>query len=114
MEKKERAEKLLASLEHRQELGEELAQAVALLESDLEAVVHNLPDQTSSKLYKLVFRRLTVIAQGTSHHRESWIEAYEFTPDFADLVAHSTQMVGRRGFEPRTSVLSGLRSNQLS
>ncbi len=96
MEKKERATRQLASLEQRQDLGEELAKAVALLESDLDSVVRALPYEALSKLCKLVFERLVVKAQGTSHHREAWIEGYKFTSDFAELVALSTPMVGLR------------------
>ncbi len=86
----------LASLERRQDLSEEPASAVALLESDRDSVVRALPNEALSKLCKLVFERLVVKAQGTSHYREAWIEGYEFTSEFAELVALSTPMMGRR------------------
>ena len=96
LERKEGAERQLAALEQREQLGAELAKAVALLEADLETVVQALPDEALSKLSRLIFKRMTVDAEGASHHRRGWIAAYEFTPELAELVALSMPMVGLR------------------
>ena len=80
------------------------------LESDLDSVVRALPNEALPKLCKLVFERLVVAAQGTSRHREAWIEGYKFTSDFAELVALSTPMVEQREFEPLIPCLQKVRS----
>ena len=96
LEKKERAERQLAALNQREELSGDLAQAVALLEADLESLVKALPNEAMSKLCKLIFRKVSVEAQGPNHQRDCWVQRYEFTPDFSDLIAHSTRMVELR------------------
>jgi site-specific DNA recombinase len=123
MEKKERAERQLEALRGRRELSGELATAVALLSDNMGWVIETLPDEALSKLCKLVFRRVVVGVSGSSHRKGSWIEAYEFTPEFADLVAHSTQMVDLPGcnrpfneFDTKVGLnsIALLRSNRLS
>ena len=81
-----------------------------LLESDLGEVVKALPDEALSKLCRLVFGKVTVEAEGNSHRRESWVAAYGFSPEFADSIAHSTQMVELGGLEPPASSMPLKRS----
>ena len=106
MERKERATRQLESGKQREELKGELVQAVMLLESDLGAIVKALPDEALTKLCRLVFGKVTLEAEGSSHHREAWVAAYAFSPEFADLVAHSTRMVELGGLEPPSSSFS--------
>ena len=114
-ERRERAEKRLASLRSGNALGAELRQAIELVRSDLPALISDMDPERLRELVRLVLRPFSVEVTGPNTARESRVTSHEFTPGFKEFwLTHSTRMVGYRGLEPRTSVLSGPRSNHLS
>ena len=91
MEKKEYAEKRLASLDRNRESTAEIAQALQVVEADLTELLENAPEPQLARLCRLVFRAFSVEATGVAKGRKARIESYEFTPEFADLLAaHSS------------------------
>ena len=65
----------------------ELAKAVSLLKADMPSVIRNLDTKTLKKLVHLVFRSVTIEGQGHNHNRKGRLVAYEFVPEFEELVA---------------------------
>ncbi len=87
-EQRVRLERRAAAAVGRRQMGTELAAAVRVLEGEgLAARIARLPDPALQRLCRLVFRRLTFTGTGRGHHRVGAVDAYEFTPEFADLVA---------------------------
>jgi len=89
LEQKERAQRRLEAIQHRQEMREEIVEALKLLNKDLEGVLNAMPDEVHSQLVRMVFRSFSVEASGFGWERQAEIKAYEFQPEFADLLAHS-------------------------
>ena len=93
MEQKEYAEKRLASLERNRESTAEITQALQLVEADLSQLLENAPDAQLARLCRLVFRSVSIDAAVTKG-RKPTIQSYEFTPEFADLLAAQPQPAG--------------------
>ena len=87
MEKKEYAEKRLAALDRNRESTAEIAQALQLVEADLRELLENAPEPQLARLCRLTFRAFTVEATGVAKERKAKIVSYEFTAEFADLLA---------------------------
>ena len=87
MEKKEHVEKRLAALDRNRESTVEIAQALQLVETDLAELLEHAPDEQLARLCRLVFRTLSIEATGVAKERKSQIVGYEFTAEFADLLA---------------------------
>lgn len=84
MEKKEQVEKRLAALQRNRESTAEIARALELVQSDLGQLLDTAPEPQLARLCRLVFRSFSVdVANG----RSPTIGGYEFTPEFADLLA---------------------------
>ncbi len=86
LEKKEYAEKRLAALHRNRESTAEIARALQLVEADLAGLLESAPEPQLARLCRLVFRSFSVEVD-MAHGREARIAGYEFTPEFADLLA---------------------------
>jgi len=89
-EKKEYAEKRLANLDRNQEASTEIAEALRLVEGDLSDLLENAPDIQLQRLCQLVFRSFSIEGEGIAKQRKGKLVAYEFTPEFQELLAAST------------------------
>ena len=63
-----------------------IARALQLVESDLGLLLENAPDAQLARLCRLVFRSFSVEVD-VVNGRTARIGGYEFTPEFADLLA---------------------------
>jgi hypothetical protein len=83
----------------------EIAAATRLLEGEgLAARVALLPDQALQRLSRLIFRRLVFDGVGRGHNRVCHVERYEFTPEFADFLAHHGTHTAPDSFDALTSL----------
>ena len=86
MEKREYVEKRLATLHRNRESTAEIAAAIKLVECDLSQLLEQAPDAQLARLCRLVFRSFSVEVD-VANGRSASIAGYEFTPEFADLLA---------------------------
>jgi len=86
MEKREYIEKRLATLHRNRESTAEIARALDLVQSDLGQLLENAPEPQLARLCRLVFRSFSVEVE-VANGRTARIAGYEFTPEFADLLA---------------------------
>jgi len=86
MEKREYIEKRLATLHRNRESTAEIASALKLVECDLGQLLQSAPEPQLARLCRLVFRSFSVEVD-VANGRSAWIAGYEFTPEFADLLA---------------------------
>jgi DNA invertase Pin-like site-specific DNA recombinase len=86
-ERREGIEKKAAALERRRETTSEVADALRLVQTDLGQLLAGAPDQLLTRLVRLIFRWFTVESVHVNEHKPPRIGDYEFTPEFADLLA---------------------------
>ena len=98
-EKIERAEGHLKSLENQAHIKGDLAQALTLLDHDLNGIIDRLDDEALRKMCRKVFRTVTVEAWGRGWNRQCAVTAWEFTSELQGLLAegvtHSPEMASR-------------------
>src|SRR4029453_14817354 len=89
----------------RKEIRAEIASAARLLDGEgLAARFPLLSDQALQRLCRLIFRRLVFDGTGRGHHRVCHVERYEFTPEFADFLAHHGTQTTAHGFDARKTL----------
>lgn len=96
LERKDRLQRRLAAAGERATLRAEMADAIALVGRDVGELIEDLDDASFKRLLRLVLVRLSISGVRRGNLFDGEINAYEFTPAFADLLSHSVTPLRRR------------------
>jgi DNA invertase Pin-like site-specific DNA recombinase len=100
LERRERLQRRLGGVRERESLRTEMAEAFALVGSDVRELLRELDDVALKRLVRLVFTRFSVTGTRRGHYFDGQVTSYEFTAAFADLLSHSITPARRRSAGP--------------
>ena len=97
-EKRERAQKRLEALVSGSQVGNQLAAAIGRVERDFAVLLAEVDRGKVRELARLVLKKFSVVASGSSRNRNGQVVSYEFNPEFQEVwLTHSERCGGAGG-----------------